>query len=181
MADNREIVLIELRQDSETNWQNSDAVLNLGEPAISIDESNKVKLKIGNGISKWSELPYQTIDSAYIEEQLSSLQNSINNKKLYRHSLSIMDEGSSIYMSIISPRSTAVEHLSDVISLNETHVATGVIEIDNDPDPAFIVTASYVINEGDYVSYCGFTADGTFVSSRTSENIDIRDVITEVL
>ena len=44
-----------LRRDNSINWSYNDPVLMLGEPGV---ESNTGKLKIGDGQSPWSALPY---------------------------------------------------------------------------------------------------------------------------
>ena len=47
--------VIQLRRATEQEWINHDPVLRLGEPAYSTDVH---KLKVGNGQTKWSLLPY---------------------------------------------------------------------------------------------------------------------------
>jgi hypothetical protein len=47
--------LIQLRRDTSTAWNNVDPVLNAGEPGV---ETNSGKLKIGNGVLRWKQLPY---------------------------------------------------------------------------------------------------------------------------
>ncbi len=46
---------IRLRRDTAANWTTEDPVLGLGEVGI---ETDTVKLKIGTGSTKWTELPY---------------------------------------------------------------------------------------------------------------------------
>ena len=51
--------VIILRNDASANWLvNSTAVLMRGEVGLEFLESGKVKMKIGDGVATWSELPY---------------------------------------------------------------------------------------------------------------------------
>lgn len=47
--------VIQLRRATEQEWINHDPILRLGEPALSTDV---YKLKVGDGKTKWSLLPY---------------------------------------------------------------------------------------------------------------------------
>lgn len=47
--------IIQLRRATESEWIGLDPILRLGEPAYSTDVN---KLKIGDGIHKWSETEY---------------------------------------------------------------------------------------------------------------------------
>lgn len=47
--------IIQLRRAKESEWIQKNPVLRLGEPAYSTDVN---KLKIGDGIRLWSEIPY---------------------------------------------------------------------------------------------------------------------------
>ena len=49
--------VIQFRRATEPEWIERDPILRDGEPALSTDLN---KFKIGDGKSKWSELPYQT-------------------------------------------------------------------------------------------------------------------------
>lgn len=49
--------VIQFRRATELEWIARDPILRNGEPALSTDLN---KFKIGDGSSKWSELPYQT-------------------------------------------------------------------------------------------------------------------------
>ena len=49
---------IVLRNDTVANWEDSTLILAKGEPAIGFDEEGAAKLKIGDGESIWSQLPY---------------------------------------------------------------------------------------------------------------------------
>jgi hypothetical protein len=51
---------IVLRNDTIANWEESTLILAKGEPAISFDEEGVAKLKIGDGKSIWSQLPFIT-------------------------------------------------------------------------------------------------------------------------
>lgn len=52
-------VRIQLRRDSEQNWLNNNPVLLCGEVAVSFAE-NQTRLKIGDGVSMYSDLPFVT-------------------------------------------------------------------------------------------------------------------------
>lgn len=45
---------------TETDWMTSDPVLLRGEVVYSVDQEGNVKSKIGDGVKKWSELPFIT-------------------------------------------------------------------------------------------------------------------------
>lgn len=78
------ITKITLRQDTTINWEtNKNVVLALGEPAVEIvydmatglqvlDENNKpvLKFKIGDGVTTWENLNYQTGDFQTVLNQL---------------------------------------------------------------------------------------------------------------
>jgi len=49
--------IIQLRRATEAEWIEVDPILRVGEPALSTDV---YKLKIGNGKTRWSRLPYLT-------------------------------------------------------------------------------------------------------------------------
>jgi hypothetical protein len=47
--------LIQFRSDTAANWTAKNPILADGEPGF---ESNTGKLKIGNGVTPWTSLPY---------------------------------------------------------------------------------------------------------------------------
>lgn len=47
--------IIQLRRATEREWIDYNPILRVGEPALSTDV---YKLKIGDGLSEWRELPY---------------------------------------------------------------------------------------------------------------------------
>lgn len=53
--------IIQLRRATEAEWVRVDPVLRKGEPALSTDV---YKLKIGDGVKKWSEIDY--LETRYI-------------------------------------------------------------------------------------------------------------------
>lgn len=55
MAQKHIKAIIQLRRATEEQWIKANPVLFNGEPALSTDKN---KIKIGNGTSKWSELEY---------------------------------------------------------------------------------------------------------------------------
>ena len=50
-----------LRSDTSANWEKSTLVLLKGEPAIEITESGDFKIKYGDGVKTFPELPYATL------------------------------------------------------------------------------------------------------------------------
>lgn len=60
---------IALKADTTENWGNSTLVLLKGEQAIEITESGSYKIKIGDGVKTFSELPYATMTP----EEISAL------------------------------------------------------------------------------------------------------------
>ena len=48
-------VQIQLRNDTEANWTSADPILGQGEMGI---ESDTGKVKLGDGVSSWSQLDY---------------------------------------------------------------------------------------------------------------------------
>lgn len=49
--------IIVLRNDSSTNWANSDVVMLEGETGISKLDNGNVIVKVGDGVNKWADLP----------------------------------------------------------------------------------------------------------------------------
>lgn len=60
---------IQIRNDTVANWAKSDPVLLSGEMAVCVQTDGSVKLKVGDGSKKWSQLDYIGFD----EDQISSL------------------------------------------------------------------------------------------------------------
>lgn len=61
--------IIQLRRAKESEWISVDPILRVGEPALSTDV---YKLKIGDGIHQWHEIPYLT------ENELEELRQELN-------------------------------------------------------------------------------------------------------
>jgi hypothetical protein len=49
--------IIVLRNDSSTNWADSDVILQEGETGISYLDNGNVMVKVGNGVDAWADLP----------------------------------------------------------------------------------------------------------------------------
>ena len=60
---------IALKSDTTANWAKSTLVLLKGEQAIEITESGAYKIKIGDGVKTFAELPYATMTP----EEISAL------------------------------------------------------------------------------------------------------------
>ena len=55
-------IQIQLRRDTAANWTSANTVLALGELGLETDSG---RMKVGNGSSSWTSLPYQSsVDSA---------------------------------------------------------------------------------------------------------------------
>lgn len=62
-----------IRNDTSDNWEGSIIVLQKGEPAIEIDTVNKTgKLKIGDGTSTFSQLPFSTLTPDEIDAKIAN-------------------------------------------------------------------------------------------------------------
>lgn len=64
--------IIQLRRATEAEWVRVDPVLRKGEPALSTDV---YKLKIGDGVKKWSEIDY--LETRYIAGDGINIENDI--------------------------------------------------------------------------------------------------------
>ena len=62
--------IIQLRRATERQWIRINPILRLGEPAVSIDV---MKLKIGDGNTHWSDLPY--LNRTITEDIITILEN----------------------------------------------------------------------------------------------------------
>ena len=49
---------IHLRRDSALNWEAANPRLALGEPGVEMNTSGGYRIKVGNGIDRWKQLPY---------------------------------------------------------------------------------------------------------------------------
>lgn len=86
MAKTRHIKsVIQLRRATENQWIEANPVLYLGEPAYSTDV---YKLKIGDGVSTWIELPY-------LDEELIAGNGIVINEKVISLDDLIIDCGTS--------------------------------------------------------------------------------------
>lgn len=79
MADKVFTTRIQLRNDTAENWIAKDPILKKGEVGIEIDSANHIsKMKVGDGVSKWSELHYAGADAATLEIDSSQVKMSKN-------------------------------------------------------------------------------------------------------
>lgn len=60
---------IQLRRDTEKNWTSKNPVLSDGEMIVVKTNDGKIRKKIGDGIKKFSELPY---DEIAVDDALSN-------------------------------------------------------------------------------------------------------------
>ena len=62
-----------LRNDVLATWEASTIVLEKGEPALEMDLENKVaKIKVGDGLSTFNELPYSTVTPSEIQAMIDA-------------------------------------------------------------------------------------------------------------
>ena len=62
-----------LRNDVLSNWEDSDVILERGEPALEMDLEKRVaKIKIGDGYHTFNELPYSTATPDEIQEMINA-------------------------------------------------------------------------------------------------------------
>jgi len=61
--------LIQVRRDTESNWSSNNPILASGEIAFSTDQ---YKIKIGDGVSNWSNLSYMTATPTEITNQINA-------------------------------------------------------------------------------------------------------------
>lgn len=66
--------LIQVRRDTETNWSTYNPILAAGEIAFSTDQN---KIKVGNGTSNWSSLPYINATPSEITSQINAAISSV--------------------------------------------------------------------------------------------------------
>jgi hypothetical protein len=74
--------IIRLRIDTEANWTASNRVLEAGEIGLISSGAHANMLKVGNGLSSWSALPFVKGDTEQISAQVYLLQNSVSNLTL---------------------------------------------------------------------------------------------------
>lgn len=70
---------IKLKRDTEENWTSKNPILLDGEMIIVKTNDGKIRKKIGDGVKKFSELPYDeiTIDSAISTTSTNPVQNKV--------------------------------------------------------------------------------------------------------
>lgn len=67
------VTKILLRNDILENWETSKLILEKGEPAVEINLNTLTsKIKIGDGLHKFNELPYSTITPTEIQEMIDT-------------------------------------------------------------------------------------------------------------
>jgi len=55
---------LQMRRDTAANWTSYNPLLMEGEIGIETDTG---KIKVGNGTSNWSSLPYVTVSDGYVK------------------------------------------------------------------------------------------------------------------
>lgn len=74
---------IVLRNDSKENWSvvEEEVILLKGELAIEFDENSNAKLKVGDGVNVWKDLPYIIADNKSVDEELAKLNTDLETLK----------------------------------------------------------------------------------------------------
>lgn len=69
---------IQLRRGSKAFWESENPILRLGEPGVEMRTGHPAKLKIGDGATPWTELPYSSggadlpVDQASLAEHVNA-------------------------------------------------------------------------------------------------------------
>lgn len=73
-------VRFQLRNNTEAEWQNKlDFIPLKGEPCVTNDGDNKGRIKIGDGVTTWKDLPYITSSATGAYVTASELQAALQN------------------------------------------------------------------------------------------------------
>lgn len=86
-----QLYTIILRHDSSTNWDINDPILAYGEYGVE-DDTHRVKR--GNGVNNWSQLPYETFG---VDINLNASDIKFNNKHTSLEATNIQDALIEIY------------------------------------------------------------------------------------
>lgn len=155
--------VIILRNDTSANWlTNSAAILMRGEVGLEFLDSGSVKMKIGDGLRAWADLPYFGGESGSVDEAVAELEAQVG--KLNTDILALMT------------RTTAVEEkLADVYTKAEVDSllstiyrvkgsVDSVVDLPKDPQIGDVYNIIYAdfdngINAGDNVVWNGESWD----------------------
>lgn len=73
------ITQIQFRRDQAINWASVNPILALGEPGLELDATNTVTgFKIGDGVTAWNDLAYQSGDFEALEARVVAAEQDIN-------------------------------------------------------------------------------------------------------
>lgn len=120
MANEKRImVAIQFRRGTEAEWAEVDPVLREGEPAYSKDVG---RLKVGNGLFKWSELSYiDSGGSGEIDEELSPISvNPVQNQAITKALQEIEDELGLLKANIVYGTTAYWDGLEDFVAKANT-------------------------------------------------------------
>jgi hypothetical protein len=85
---------IQLRRGSAAFWNSENPILHPGEPGVELHPGHPVKLKFGDGVTPWRELPYSPEGGADIPVDQASLADHINAAEPHP----VYDNGPSLYL-----------------------------------------------------------------------------------
>lgn len=121
MANEKRImVAIQFRRGTEAEWAEVDPVLREGEPAYSKDVG---RLKVGNGLFKWSELSYIDSEggSEEIDEELSPISvNPVQNQAITKALQELEDELGTLKANIVYGTTAYWDGLENFIAKENT-------------------------------------------------------------
>ena len=81
---------IKFRSDTAANWEANNPVLLSGEIGITTDGTQTQKIKVGDGLTAWTELPYFGNISAEFAEMVKSAEDSAETTKALENMASIL-------------------------------------------------------------------------------------------
>ena len=72
------VIRVTTRREFPNDWSKINPILGDGELGIEREDADTIKFKIGNGIDKWSDLPYcevpsSTIDNSALNQHIQNL------------------------------------------------------------------------------------------------------------
>lgn len=169
--------IIQLRRGPESDWERIDPVLAIGEPAFSLDVQ---RVKIGDGVTHWSELPYidereetnvrfvDGLDGVDGEEGVLYIDTVTNSG--YRYSNDDFIEIESTSIEELKGRMTMAENQINTNTNDISNLQTTVEELDLKSDKNFVfkqnlpaATWTVVHNLGKYPSITVVDSAGTVV------------------
>ena len=195
---------IALKSDTSENWAKSTLVLLKGEQAIEITESGSYKIKIGDGVKTFSELPYATMTpeeiSALVGDgavQSVTLSSGTNNGTLKltvdgkaTDNIAVKGLGSAAYTDASAYATAAQGAKADAAMPKSGGTFTGAVTLSGDPTAALQPTTKQYVDSkisssiaaSDAMVFKGTLGDnGTATALPTSAVVgDTYKIITQI-